>query len=295
YRKDTGTNNLLHAKSQHPNNFIQGIPTGQYLRIKRICITTEEFKIEAKKLYDRFKDRGYSHNCLKKAYQRALEKEENTKVVRLIGDYNLEHKDIYQILCKHWHILEQDRDLRKIIGNKPQVTYRRSKNLRDKLVQSHFTHSGKSTWLSNRNNGCYRCGDCLACLFVIKTTIFLGREDIAKYSIKQFINCKMRGVIYVMECKCGKRYVGKSKREFRRRILEHGGDVRHKRNTSIANHNNELHNGNTGAMKFTANKPTTRIGDIDRKLLQSEAKWIYWLNSKSPNGLNEGFTFTPFL
>ncbi|OCT98775.1 hypothetical protein XELAEV_18011009mg [Xenopus laevis] len=116
--------------------------------------------------------------------------------------------------------------------------------------------------------------------------------------MKQFMNCKTTGVIYVMECVCGKRYVGKTKREFRRHILEHVGDVRNKRNTSVANHVNTHHNGDNGVMKFTAVehiKSTTRIGDLDNKLLQREAEWIYWLNTKVPSGLNEGFTFSPFL
>ncbi|OCU02294.1 hypothetical protein XELAEV_18008056mg [Xenopus laevis] len=143
--------------------------------------------------------------------------------------------------------------------------------------------------------GCYKCGNCQAFLFVCKAVTITGRRE---YTIKHFINCKTMGVIYVMKCQCETKYVGKTQREFRRRILEHVGDVRHKRNTSVANHINELHNGYTEVMKFTAIehiKSTTRIGDIDKKLLQSEAKWINWLNSKSPNGLNEGFTFTPFL
>ncbi|OCT72009.1 hypothetical protein XELAEV_18034990mg [Xenopus laevis] len=106
-----------------------------------------------------------------------------------------------------------------------------------------------------------------------------------------FINCKTVEAIYIMKCQCGKEYVGKTQREFWRRILEHVGDVRHKRNTSVANHINELHNGNMKVMKFTAVehiKSTTRIGGIAKKLLQSEAKWIYWQNNKSPNGLMKG-------
>ncbi|OCT98468.1 hypothetical protein XELAEV_18010702mg [Xenopus laevis] len=34
----------------------------QYLRVKRLCSNTDDFKIEAKKLYWHFRDRGYSHN-----------------------------------------------------------------------------------------------------------------------------------------------------------------------------------------------------------------------------------------
>ncbi|OCT67308.1 hypothetical protein XELAEV_18038598mg [Xenopus laevis] len=128
--------------------------------------------------------------------------------------------------------------------------------------------------------GCYRCGTCKACPWINKTVMIEGRSDIKEYAIKHFINCKTVGVIYVMKCECGKNYVGKTKREFRRRILEHVGDVLHKRNTSVANHIIHCNNGNTAMMKFIGVehiKSTTKIGDIDRKLLQCEAQLIYWL------------------
>ncbi|OCT99908.1 hypothetical protein XELAEV_18005692mg [Xenopus laevis] len=284
YRKKTATNSLLHASSQHPT----------------------------KKLYERFRQRGYTHNLLKKAYKRALTTDMNslliahkpnikhntTKQIRMIGEFSSQHKAITQILTKHWHILEQDKDLKQIIGDGPLITLRRSTNLRNQLTKSHLAPPLKSTWLTSTTQGCYNCGNCLACPFISKTKMVTGRTDISNFIIKQFINCKMTGVIYVMKCKCDLIYVGKTRREFRRRILEHVGDVRNKRNTTIANHIKEMHNGDTGYMRFFAVEhiqQTTRVGDIDRTLLQCEAKWIYWLNSKAPNGLNKGFTFSPFL
>ncbi|OCT63445.1 hypothetical protein XELAEV_18044541mg [Xenopus laevis] len=195
-------------------------------------------------------------------------------------------------------ILEQDKDLSSVIGTKPTITFRRSKNLRDQLVHSHLNNKGKPTWLENKTKGCHKCGSCLACPYIEKALAYVGREDKPIYTLEHFMNCKTSGVIYVMTCQCGKRYVGKTKREFRRRILEHVGDVKHKRNTSLARHINETHNGCLEMLKFTAVdriEPTLRVGDIDRKLLQREAQWIYWLNTRAPNGLNEGFTFSPFL
>ncbi|OCT64993.1 hypothetical protein XELAEV_18041234mg [Xenopus laevis] len=213
-------------------------------------------------------------------------------------DFSREHKDITRILTKHWHILEQDRDLKQIIGDRPLITFRRSRNIGDQLTHSHYKTPTNTTWLTNKTKGCYKCGTCMACPFIQKTNCVTGRLDIANFKISQFINCKTVGVVYIMKCACGKTYVGKTKREFRRRILEHVGDVKNNRNTTVATHINEIHSGNTGVMKFFGVehfKPTSRVGDIDRKLLECEAKWIYWLNSKAPSGLNEGFTFSPFL
>ncbi|OCT59808.1 hypothetical protein XELAEV_18000681mg [Xenopus laevis] len=97
-----------------------------------------------------------------------------------------------------------------------------------------------------------------------------------------------------MKCKCSIEYVGKTIREFRRRIMEHIGDGRHKRNTSVANHINTMHAGKTEMMHFFGIKKvlnTPRVGDLNRQILQKEAEWIYIMASKAPHGL----TFTPFL
>ncbi|OCT65911.1 hypothetical protein XELAEV_18042164mg [Xenopus laevis] len=148
----------------------------------------------------------------------------------------------------HWHILQQDKDLSKVLGERPQ-----SRNLRDQLTRSHFVQATLGLVIS---------------------------------------------VIYVMQCTCGIEYVGKTIREFQQRIMEHVGDVRHKRNTPIANHINACHNGNTSVMHFIGVEKvssTTRIGDLNKKQLQKEAEWIYFMGTKSPYGLNEGFTFSPFL
>ncbi|XP_077106162.1 uncharacterized protein LOC143764461 [Ranitomeya variabilis] len=48
-----------------------GNPPGQFLRIKRICTSTEDFELRASEMMNRFRERGYSRRCLKKAYNRA--------------------------------------------------------------------------------------------------------------------------------------------------------------------------------------------------------------------------------
>ncbi|OCT86392.1 hypothetical protein XELAEV_18020074mg [Xenopus laevis] len=49
-----------------------GIPRGQNLRLRRICYSNEDFKQEARKLYQRFKSQGYKTRCPPRAYQLAL-------------------------------------------------------------------------------------------------------------------------------------------------------------------------------------------------------------------------------
>ncbi|XP_071999452.1 uncharacterized protein [Engystomops pustulosus] len=71
YRKETSVNSLLHATSSHPIQTVRAIPTGQFLRIRRICSSDDDFEIQADDLKNRFRQRGYSNRSLKLAYWRA--------------------------------------------------------------------------------------------------------------------------------------------------------------------------------------------------------------------------------
>ncbi|OCT81119.1 hypothetical protein XELAEV_18027932mg [Xenopus laevis] len=70
FRKKTASNSLLHAKSMHPFKCIEGIPKGQYIRLRRICSSDEDFKNEAYKLYQRFKMRGIGNLLTQSHFQK---------------------------------------------------------------------------------------------------------------------------------------------------------------------------------------------------------------------------------
>ena len=93
-------------------------------------------------------------------------------------------------------------------------------------------------------------------------------------------------------------YVGKTSRALRTRITEHRSNIRtgDERNPVAAHFKKAGHNLNNlryvGVEKVE--KPP-RGGDLDRLLLQRETYWIYFLNTMSPDGLNEEFDIKPFL
>lgn len=64
-------NALLHATSSHPESTIKAVPTGQFLRMRRICSQEVDFETQAKYLQERFTERGYSKRTIRKAYNRA--------------------------------------------------------------------------------------------------------------------------------------------------------------------------------------------------------------------------------
>lgn len=66
FRKETVASTLLQAGSHHLPSLIKGIPVGQFLRIRQNCSMVENFHVESKEMYGRFRERGYSHQCIQK-------------------------------------------------------------------------------------------------------------------------------------------------------------------------------------------------------------------------------------
>lgn len=53
-----------------------------------------------------------------------------------------------------------------------------------------------------------------------------------RFALRDFVNCRTKGVVDIASS-CPKNYVGKTKREVRRRILDYVGDIRNKRDTPL--------------------------------------------------------------
>ncbi|OCT73652.1 hypothetical protein XELAEV_18032615mg [Xenopus laevis] len=266
YRKKTAGNSLLHAQSMHPYRCIEGIPKGQYIRLRLICSTDEDFKREAYSLYQRFKLRGYKTRCLRRAYQYALSlnrddllykrRNPNTQisspktqeVTRLVLTYNTNDNEIRSSIHKHWNILAKD----------PEI----------------------------------------GCQYIkVSTSFGNGRVN---YDMYHYTCCTTTHVIYLFTCHCGSKYVGKTKRPFRRRIYEHMRDIRNCNLLSaIAKHIVCMHNGHYAGSYFQGIDRIhgdIRGGDLDNKLLQLETTWIFRLNAyKSEFGLNGHLNFQAFV
>ncbi|OCU00954.1 hypothetical protein XELAEV_18006734mg [Xenopus laevis] len=275
YRKKTASNSLLHASSMHPHKCIDGIPKGQYLRLRRICSSDESFKQEAHKLYQRFKARGYKTRCLNKAYQNAFRqnreellyqthkvgtprgKSKKQNETRLIMTFSENDKEIRSIIEKHWNILSKNPSL-----------------------------------------GTFRCGTCEQCSHLKISTTF-GRGT-STFDMYQYICCTTTHVVYLFTCHCGSKYVGKTTRPLKRRIYEHLRDVKNcNLMSSIAKHIYCLHDGKYAGSYFQGIDclhGDIRGGDLDKKLLQLETMWIFRLNTyKSNFGLNGHLNFQAFI
>ncbi|CAJ0947585.1 unnamed protein product [Ranitomeya imitator] len=98
FRKPTATNALLEFSSFHPWHTKVGVPTGQFLHIRRNCTLDTDFTIRARELSDRFRHRGYPKRVISTAYQRAKAQDQRSLLsskrqdmeaqTRFITDFN---------------------------------------------------------------------------------------------------------------------------------------------------------------------------------------------------------------
>lgn len=130
-----------------------------------------------------------------------------------------------------------DPDLKKHLESHASITFRSGRNLRDRLNNNHFIPpQAGNTWLTSQPKGNFKCSGCIACPFIKTCTSFTSYTTKHTFTVHSFLNCRSSNIIYLMSCSCGTQYVGKTTREFRWRLGEHLGDVRHQRDTAVSHH-----------------------------------------------------------
>ena len=124
--------------------------------------------------------------------------------------------NVTPILRKHFNILQQSERLKKIIATVPRVVYRRSSNLKDKLVKSKTTVSAGT---GSGPCGKARCG---VCQHVTPRNTIKSTNSNFTYKIYGSLNCDSSNVIYLLECgTCDEQYVGQTETPFRLRFNNH--------------------------------------------------------------------------
>ncbi|CAJ0937639.1 unnamed protein product [Ranitomeya imitator] len=318
YRKPTATNSLLHAESAHLPSTIKGIPVGQFLRVRRICSKDEDFHIQADDLTERFVQRGYSQKVIRRGriraertprdtllYNNIVRSDKGNDQVRLITVHHNKWFQFKNIIEKHWAVLQTDPVLRQCLPSRPSIVAKRSRNIQDILVNSHYGPSKKSKGAKLDLIGFFPCGRCKACANCVKTKKFTNFDGSKSYEIRSFLSCSSKGVIYHLTCPCGKIYIGLTTRELKIHIREHYLDIEKSKAVqdcanlkTLPRHYKKFHNSDPRCMQVKAIDQVSmgpRGGDLAKKLAQVESRWIYRLGTLAPQGLNENLGFGAFL
>lgn len=211
FRKSMAGNSLLRADSAHSEALKKSIPFAQYMRIRRICTSLDEFDIQAGHLQKRFLARGYSRSLLKRAYKKArsqdrrqlLFKNSETNVTQPQSSsditrriFTFSNQQIKGIFEKYWFLLTEDPVLSNYVASKPSITYRRAGSLKDELISSHFVNPTIRQSIPPRT---IPCGSCEACPFLdIRNQVILPNGE--RLTQRQPASCHTSGVIYLLQC-----------------------------------------------------------------------------------------------
>ena len=150
YTKPTDSHNYVNYKSCHPKSCRNGIPYGQFLRLRRICSTEEDFIMKSKTLAFHFHQANYPSKLIQESFERAFvqnrqallvpkpdtEAGTNKDNLYLITTYHPTFHEVNRIVNQNMDLLDRSSSKRPIIQAPLIRGFRRCRNLRDHLVRA---------------------------------------------------------------------------------------------------------------------------------------------------------------
>ena len=176
YVKPTDTGTLLHYTSYHPNHMFANIIYTQALRYRLLTTDDNVLYQQLKTLKIKLLSRGYPKRLIKTEFSKIknitqneclqgkrVKKKRNKNFNKLkkwnknrnktkngkspsknknqlafIIPYNENFKNLMEHINRHWHIIENDPDLKGVFPTRPFIVYKRHKNLKDMLIRTKF-------------------------------------------------------------------------------------------------------------------------------------------------------------
>ena len=292
YSKPTAAHNYLHNRSYHYPKAIRSIPKSQFIRIRRICTSLQDYWTNANQFVTFFANRGYNQarlsQCAKEvaAYnrqdlltQKPKQQEEENRIPLVIS-WHHKFKDIANVLHYHYdRIAKNNPSFKEIFPQPPIIAYRRAKNISDKIIRAnHWGKKKKEQTTTKRTRSkidanMNRSGTIHNQLSGRSANIPIGSATDSN-------------VIYAAKCKRHQLlYVGMTGGQLNNRFSGHRSDVTHHPNRCELPRHFKDHGCDFDKDLEVSVLEYVKGGSATR-LLQ-EDKWIQRLNTMSPNGLNE--------
>lgn len=308
YFKAVDINSYLDYSSGHFKKWKQNVPYGQFRRVRKNCTNEKTFEVQSKTIAKRFLDKGYPKKLVQDAFEKAKalsqqeclevknksKKTEMTSIsscVNFITTYSTSHKIIQSILRKYWYILQRDPYLKTSILKNPRIIYRRPPTLKSILAPSRLKqHRQKES--VELTKGIFRCGKarCLCCREIAhKEKTFVSTQTGESFNVDFRLSCQSAYVIYLVQCICGKQYIGRTTQKLHMRINKHRANIKKKFQLhGLSRHCAALHADCNNPYKvYPIDHIKINIHDRFEQLKKREVFWMYRLKTLQPMGLNE--------
>ena len=139
----------------------------------------------------------------------------------LIPTHHPTFHEVNNIVTSNLDLLDRSSSTRPIVQTKITRGFQRCKNLRDIPVRAKITPFQQQ--IPKRHSS--TC--CIYCDMVNRTGRIQCQQTDQSYITRKQVSCRCSNLIYALECrKCGKVYVGQTKRRLMDRIMEHLRNIR---------------------------------------------------------------------
>ena len=165
------------------------------------------------------------------------------------------------------------------------VAFRKPKSLRQYLVKAKAKNNAESVNVSTEVPGCYKLHNsrCSLCHVLRESDHFTSNLTKRTNRIKDHIDCKSKGVIYLATCEnCGKQYVGETGTAFSTRHYGHRINLTKKPLLPLAKHFNR---GNCAFENISIIGTEISKGDTKARK-RKEGWWQHHLKTSQQLGTN---------
>lgn len=140
-----------------------------------------------------------------------------TDTMRVITRYSAHQELFWDTLTRNCHFLSKDNIISKYFHTYPEVIFRKSISINNRLIHSHLQYLEDPRGAMGET-GTYRCGECDRCPWLQEGNIF----ELPRGNLKpKFFADTRQSVVYLMTCICGAFYVRNTKRTFSQHMQDH--------------------------------------------------------------------------
>ena len=285
------------------------MPYSQFLRVRRICSSTEDFETKAIEMGKNFICRGYPDKIISEAFIKTLRtprhtllldkeldesKTENNKNFYGITTFHPTFKGYKSTITNNWDFLTKSNQTKNLHEHRVIYGNRRSKNLRDELVRAKLVYpkppKAESTTAVAHGLPC-ATKSCRYCPKIDTTGTITSTYTNRTYSTKIRVDCKSNNLVYCITCKtCKSQYVGMTMNRLMDRFQGHFYNITSKRKEhAIGRHFNlPNHNGLEDVQIHIVDfiHMAARNPNAVQLRLKIERNWQHRLHTIAPLGLN---------
>jgi hypothetical protein len=257
--KPTDAHNYLLFTSAHIPSCKNGIPYGQFLRVRRICTRREDFEKHSLILAKHFLRRGYPKSLIESSLIRASRQDRQSLLSPanpggtqdneehppffFVTTYNPALPNTGNIIKTNKEILARHRTTLPLYETPITMGFRRVSNLRDMLIRAKLSQdNGPRTQSPTPTHACLSPRTCRYCPKLVTTGHITSKATGRSYKTKTKVTCRSNNVIYCIKCtRCLLQYVGETKRNVMERFQEHFYHITKSHHTDTIGHHFNSH------------------------------------------------------